>query len=247
MPDAGRLSYGEMAAQLQRTSAPRRPRSPLHRRDRRHRLRQRPERPRRTVRGFAAAGAACPMLEDRGGAWKRDIGAPGSGGPVAGRRAAPREAAVRPQGRRGHPDHRADRRRNAAGPASGPRRGALARLCLAFAGLALSTRRSSPARIDERELERVREAALEAPARPGGRAWSGAPTGRCVHALGFSGGALYGITLVLSRVPPPSATRSPRWAAGRGRCRRSGVATSGEIGDIVGAVITWRRARSEGG
>jgi 2-methylisocitrate lyase-like PEP mutase family enzyme len=181
----------------------------------------------RTVRGFAAAGAACLMLEDQE-APKRDVGAPGA---VVPRDDAPRRVTAAVRAREAGADvlviGRTDAR-NAAGPASGLEE-ALWR-ARAFADLGADLVFVTGPH-DERELARVRAAArvpqLVQVDEPGRAPLSPAR----VHALGFEV-ALYGITLVLAAA---AAFRDALAAMAAGRpLPPERAATFGEIGDIVG-------------
>jgi len=222
-PDAGLLSYGEMAAQVRDVAAA--AAIPL--------LVDadtgfgNAQNVQRTVRGFAAAGAACLMLEDQE-APKRDFGAPGS---VVSREDARRRVKAAVRAREAGADilviGRTDAR-NAAGPASGLDE-ALWR-ARAFADLGADLVFVTGPH-DEREIERVREAArvpqivqVDEPGR-------GPVAPARVHALGFEV-ALYGITLVLAAA---AAFRDALAAMAAGQSLPpERAATFGEIGDIVG-------------
>jgi 2-methylisocitrate lyase-like PEP mutase family enzyme len=223
VPDAGLLSYGEMAAQVRDVAAA--ASIPLIvDADTGFGNTQNVQ---RTVRGFAAAGAACLMLEDQE-APKRDVGAPGA---VVSREDARRRVTAAVRAREAGADilviGRTDAR-NAAGPASGLEE-ALWR-ARAFADLGADLVFVTGLH-DERELARVREAArvpqlvqVDEPGRP-----PLAPAR--VHALGFEV-ALYGITLVLAAA---AAFREALAAMAAGRTLPPGrVVTFEEIGDIVG-------------
>jgi 2-methylisocitrate lyase-like PEP mutase family enzyme len=223
VPDAGLLSYGEMAAQVRDVAAA--AAIPLIvDADTGFGNAQNVQ---RTVRGFAAAGAACLMLEDQE-APKRDVGAPGA---VVSREDARRRVTAAVRAREAGADilviGRTDAR-NAAGPASGLEE-ALWR-ARAFADLGADLVFVTGLH-DERELARVREAArvpqlvqVDEPGRP-----PLAPAR--VHALGFEV-ALYGITLVLAAA---AAFREALAAMAAGRTLPPGrVVTFEEIGDIVG-------------
>jgi 2-methylisocitrate lyase-like PEP mutase family enzyme len=222
-PDAGLLSYGEMAAQVRDVAAA--GAIPLMvDADTGFGNAQNVQ---RTVHGFAAAGAACLMLEDQE-APKRDFGAPGR---VVSREDARRRVVAAVRAREAGADiliiGRTDAR-NAAGPASGLDE-ALWR-ARAFADLGADLVFVTGPH-DERELERVR-AAARAPQivqvdEPGRSPLAPAR----VHALGFEV-ALYGITLVLAAA---AAFRDALAAMAAGRPLPADRAvTSGEIGDIVG-------------
>ena len=159
VPDAGLLSYGEMAAQVRDVAAA--AAIPL--------LVDadtgfgNTQNVQRTVRGFAAAGAACLMLEDQE-APKRDFGAPGS---VVSREDARRRVKAAVRAREAGADILVIGRTDARNAAVG-------------ADLVFVT---GPH--DERELERVREAArvpqivqVDEPGR-------GPIAPARVHALGF--------------------------------------------------------------
>lgn len=222
-PDAGLLSYGEMAAQVRDVAAA--AALPLIV-DADTGFGGAPN-VQRTVRGFAAAGAACLMLEDQESP-KRDFGAPGG---VVSREDARRRVKAAVRAREAGADvliiARTDAR-NAAGRASGLdealwRAGAFADL---GADLVFVT---GPH--DERELARVRAAAgvpqLVQVDEPGRGHLSPAR----VHALGFEI-ALYGISLVLAAA---AAFRDALADMAAGRPLPPDRAlTSGEIGDIVG-------------
>jgi 2-methylisocitrate lyase-like PEP mutase family enzyme len=223
MPDAGLLSYGEMAAQVRDVAAA--ATIPL--------LVDadtgfgNAQNVQRTVRGFAAAGAACLMLEDQE-APKRDFGGPGG---VVSREDAQRRVKAAVRAREAGADilviGRTDAR-NAAGPASGLDE-ALWR-AHAFADLGADLVFVTGPH-DERELERMREATrvpqivqVDEPGR-------GPVAPARVHALGFEV-ALYGITLVLAAA---AAFRDALAAmAADQSLPPERVATFGEIGDIVG-------------
>jgi len=223
MPDAGLLSYGEMAAQARDVAAA----APIPLIVDADTGFGNAQNVQRSVRGFAAAGAACLMLEDQESP-KRDFGAPGA---VVPRADALRRVKAAVRAREAGADiliiGRTDAR-NAAGPASGIDE-ALWRAA-AFAGLGADLVFVTGPH-DERELSRVREAArvpqlvqVDEPGR--------APLAPArVHALGFEV-ALYGITLVLAAA---AAFRDALAAMAAGRpLPPERVATSGEIGDIVG-------------
>ena len=223
VPDAGLLSYGEMAAQTRDVAA----------------AASIPlivdgdtgfgnaQNVQRTVRGFAAAGAACLMLEDQESP-KRDFGAPGA---VVSRKDALRRVKAAVRAREAGVDiliiGRTDAR-NAAGKASGLDE-ALWRAA-AFADLGADLVFVTGPH-DGTELARIRAAArvpqivqVDEPGRP-----SLAPAQ--VHELGFEV-ALYGITLVLAAA---AAFRDALAAMAAGRPLPGDRAvTSGEIGDIVG-------------
>jgi 2-methylisocitrate lyase-like PEP mutase family enzyme len=223
VPDAGLLSFGEMAAQVRDVAAA--AAIPL--------LVDadtgfgNAQNVQRTVRGFAAAGAACLMLEDQE-APKRDFGAPGR---VVSREEARRRVKAAVRAREAGADvliiGRTDAR-NAAGPASGLDE-ALWR-ARAFADLGADLVFVTGPN-DERELERVRHAArvpqivqVDEPGR-------GPIAPARVHALGFEV-ALYGITLVLAAA---AAFRDALAAMAAGlSLPPERAATFGEIGDIVG-------------
>jgi len=222
-PDAGLLSYGEMAAQVRDVAAA--AAIPLMV-DADTGFGSAPN-VQRTVRGFAAAGAACLMLEDQE-APKRDFGAPGR---VVSREDAQRrvKAAVRAR------DTAADiliigrtDARNAAGPASGLDE-ALWR-ARAFADLGADLVFVTGPH-DEHELERVRAAASAPQLVQVDEPGRGPLAPGRVHALGFEV-ALYGITLVLAAA---AAFRDALAAMAAGRPLPADRAvTAGEIGDIVG-------------
>jgi 2-methylisocitrate lyase-like PEP mutase family enzyme len=223
VPDAGLLSFGEMAAQVRDVAAA--AAIPL--------LVDadtgfgNAQNVQRTVRGFVAAGAACLMLEDQE-APKRDFGAPGR---VVSREEARRRVKAAVRAREAGADvliiGRTDAR-NAAGPASGLDE-ALWR-ARAFADLGADLVFVTGPN-DERELERVRHAArvpqivqVDEPGR-------GPLAPARVHALGFEV-ALYGITLVLAAA---AAFRDALAAMAAGlSLPPERAATFGEIGDIVG-------------
>ena len=222
-PDAGLLSYGEMAAQVRDVAAA--AAIPL--------LVDadtgfgNAQNVQRTVRGFAAAGAACLMLEDQETP-KRDFGAPGA---VVSREDARRRVKAAVGAREAGADilviGRTDAR-NAAGPASGLDE-ALWRVS-AFADLGADLVFVTGPH-DEWELERMREAArvpqivqVDEPGR-------GPIAPARVHALGFEV-ALYGITLVLAAA---AAFRDALAAMAAGQSLPPERATTfAEIGDIVG-------------
>ena len=223
VPDAGLLSYGEMAAQARDVAAS--ASIPLivdadtgfgnaqnvH----------------RTVRGLAQAGAAGLMLEDQESP-KRDFGAPGA---VVPRTDALRRVTAAVRAREAGAEiliiGRTDAR-NAVGPASGLDEALWRAAAFADTGADLVF---VTAPRDETELARIRGAVrvpqivqVDEPGRP-----SLAPTQ--VHELGFEV-ALYGITLVLAAA---AAFRDALAAMVEGRpLPRDRAVTSGEIGDIVG-------------
>jgi len=222
-PDAGLLSYGEMAAQVRDVAAA--AAIPL--------LVDgdtgfgNAQNVQRTVRGFQAAGAACLMLEDQESP-KRDFGAPGR---VVARPEALRRVKAAVRAREAGADllviGRTDAR-NAAGPATGLAE-ALWRAA-AFADLGADLVFVTGPH-DRRELGRIRRAAavpqlvqVDEPGR--------APLApRDVHRLGFEI-ALYGVSLVLAAA---AAFRDAlaAMAAGRPVPARRRV-TAAEIGEIVG-------------
>ena len=223
VPDAGLLSYGEMAAQTRDVAAS--ASIPLIvDGDTGFGSAQNVQ---RTVRGFAAAGAACLMLEDQESP-KRDFGAPGA---VVPRRDALRRVKAAVQAREAGAEiliiGRTDAR-NAAGRASGLDE-ALWRAA-AFADLGADLVFVTGPH-DGAELERIRGAArvpqivqVDEPGRP----WLGPAQ---AHELGFEV-ALYGISLVLAAA---AAFRDALAAMAAGRPLPGDRAvTSGEIGDIVG-------------
>jgi 2-methylisocitrate lyase-like PEP mutase family enzyme len=223
VPDAGLLSYGEMVAQTRDVAAS----API------------PlivdgdtgfgnaQNVQRTVRGVAAAGAACLMLEDQESP-KRDFGAPGA---VVPRADALRRVKAAVRAREAGADilivGRTDAR-NAAGQASGLDE-ALWRAA-AFADLGADLVFVTGPH-DQAELVRIRAAAavpqvvqVDEPGRP-----ALAPTQ--VHDLGFEV-ALYGVTLVLAAA---AAFRDALSAMATGRPLPTERAlTAAEIGEIVG-------------
>ncbi len=189
VPDAGLLSYGEMAGQARDVAAS----APLPLIVDADTGFGNAQNVQRTVRGFAAAGAACLMLEDQESP-KRDFGAPGA---VVPRAEALRRVKAAVRARDAGADvlliARTDAR-NAAGPASGLDE-ALWRAG-AFADLGADVLFVTGPR-DEGELERIRAATalpliaqVDEPGRP-------PLTPARVHALGFAV-ALYGVTLVFA-------------------------------------------------
>ena len=223
VPDAGLLSYGELAAQTRDVA-------------------QSAQIPlivdadtgfgnaqsvQRTVRGLAAAGAACLMLEDQETP-KRDFGVPGQ---VVSREDALRRVKAAVRAREAGADvliiGRTDAR-NAAGQASGLEE-ALWRAG-AFADVGADLVFVTGPR-DATELARIRAAARVPQVvqvdDPGGPPLP--PTQ--VHEQGFEV-ALYGITLVLAAA---GAFRDAlaAMAAGRPLATERAV-TSGDLGDIVG-------------
>jgi 2-methylisocitrate lyase-like PEP mutase family enzyme len=223
VPDAGLLSYGEMAAQTRDVAAS--ASIPLIvDGDTGFGSAQNVQ---RTVRGLAAAGAACLMLEDQESP-KRDFGAPGA---VVPRADALRRVKAAVQAREAGADiliiGRTDAR-NAAGQASGLDE-ALWRAA-AFEDLGADLVFVTGPH-DGTELGRIRGAArvpqivqVDEPGRP----WLGPAQ---VHELGFEV-ALYGISLVLAAA---AAFRDALAAMTAGRPLPGDRAvTFGEIGDIVG-------------
>jgi 2-methylisocitrate lyase-like PEP mutase family enzyme len=223
LPDAGLLSYGELAAQTRDVAG----------------SAQIPlivdadtgfgnaQNVQRTVRGLAAAGAACLMLEDQESP-KRDFGAPGA---VVPRGDALRRVKAAVRAREGGAETliigRTDAR-NAIGPATGLDEALWRAAAFADVGADLVFVTGPH---DERELARIRSATavpqvvqVDEPGRP-----ARAPIQ--VHELGFEV-ALYGITLVLAAA---AAFRDALAAMAAGRPLPGDRAvTSGEIGDIVG-------------
>jgi len=223
VPDAGLLSYGEMAAQARDVAAS--ASIPLIvDADTGFGNAQNVQ---RTVRGLAQAGAAGLMLEDQESP-KRDFGAPGA---VVPRTDALRRVTAAVRAREAGAEiliiGRTDAR-NAVGPASGLDEALWRAAAFADAGADLVF---VTAPRDETELARIRGAVrvpqivqVDEPGRP-----SLAPTQ--VHELGFEV-ALYGITLVLAAA---AAFRDALAAMVEGRpLPRDRAVTSGEIGDIVG-------------
>jgi len=189
VPDAGLLSYGEMASQARDVAASA-PMPLIVDADTGFGNAQNVQ---RTVRGLASAGAACLMLEDQESP-KRDFGAPGA---VVSRADALRRVKAAVQARDAGADiliiGRTDAR-NAAGAASGMKE-ALWR-ANAFADLGADILFVTGPH-DRKELERIRAATklplivqVDEPGR--------APlTPADVHKLGFTI-ALYGVTLVFA-------------------------------------------------
>ena len=222
-PDAGLLSYGEMAAQTRDVAAA--ASIPLIvDADTGFGSAQNVQ---RTVRGLAAAGAACLMLEDQESP-KRDFGAPGA---VVPRSDALRRVKAAVRAREAGAEiliiGRTDAR-NAAGRASGLDE-ALWRAA-AFEDLGADLVFVTGPH-DGTELGRIRAAVrvpqivqVDEPGRP----WHGPAH---VHQLGFEV-ALYGISLVLAAA---AAFRDALAAMAAGRPLPDDRAlTAGEIGDIVG-------------
>lgn len=223
VPDAGLLSYGEMVAHARDVAAA--AAIPLIvDGDTGFGNAQNVQ---RTVRGFAAAGAACLMLEDQESP-KRDFGAPGA---VVPRAEALRrmKAAVRARNAGtailviGRTDAR-----NAAGRARGLDE-ALWRAA-AFADLGADLVFVTGPH-DRRELRRIRAAAavpqLVQVDEPGRRPLAPAD----VHGLGFEV-ALYGVSLVLAAA---AAFRDALAAMAAGRpVPPERAVTAAEIGEIVG-------------
>ena len=189
VPDAGLLSYGEMASQARDVAASA-PMPLIVDADTGFGNAQNVQ---RTVRGLASAGAACLMLEDQESP-KRDFGAPGA---VVSRTDALRRVKAAVQARDAGSDiliiGRTDAR-NAAGAASGMKE-ALWR-ANAFADLGADILFVTGPH-DRKELERIRAATklplivqVDEPGR--------APlTPADVHRIGFTI-ALYGVTLVFA-------------------------------------------------
>ncbi|MSP49621.1 MAG: isocitrate lyase/PEP mutase family protein [Alphaproteobacteria bacterium] len=189
VPDAGLLSYGEMASQAGDVAASA-PMPLIVDADTGFGNAQNVQ---RTVRGLASAGAACLMLEDQESP-KRDFGAPGA---VVSRADALRRVKAAVQAREAGADiliiGRTDAR-NAAGPASGLDE-ALWR-AQAFADLGCDILFVTGPH-DRREMTRIRASTrlplivqVDEPGRPPLRPSS-------VHKLGFTI-ALYGVTLVFA-------------------------------------------------
>ncbi|MBI1777821.1 MAG: isocitrate lyase/PEP mutase family protein [Proteobacteria bacterium] len=223
VPDAGLLSYGEMADQARNVTAA--AAIPLIvDADTGFGNAQNVQ---RTVRGLAGAGAACLMLEDQESP-KRDFGAPGA---VVPRADAVRRVKAAVQAREAGADiliiGRTDAR-NAAGPASGLRE-ALWRAA-AFADLGADlVFVTGPAGAGE--LKRIRAAAalpqivqVDEPGR------APRPPGE-VHDLGFEV-ALYGVSLIFAAA---AAFRDALAGMRRGLPLPSGRSVSPEVmADIVG-------------
>jgi len=189
VPDAGLLSYGEMADQARNVAAS----APLPLIVDADTGFGNAQNVQRTVRGLASAGAACLMLEDQESP-KRDFGKPGA---VVSRADALRRVKAAAQARDAGADiliiGRTDAR-NAAGPDSGLDE-ALWR-ARAFADLGADILFVTGPH-DRRELTRIAKAVklplmiqVDEPGRP---AWK--PS--AVHKLGFAI-ALYGVTLVFA-------------------------------------------------
>jgi 2-methylisocitrate lyase-like PEP mutase family enzyme len=223
VPDAGLLSYGEMAAQTRDVAAS----APIPLIVDADTGFGNAQNVQRTVRGLAAAGAACLMLEDQETP-KRDFGAPCA---VVSRGDAVRRVKAAVRAREAGTDMliigRTDAR-NAAGQAHGLDE-ALWRAA-AFADLGADLVFVTGPH-DGTELARIRGAApvpqlvqVDEPGRP-----PLAPAQ--VHELGFEM-ALYGITLVLAAA---AAFRDALAAMAAGRPRPGDRAvTAAEIGEIVG-------------
>ena len=224
MPDAGLLSYGEMAAQARDVAAA----APIPLIVDADTGFGNAQNVQRSVRGFAAAGAACLMLEDQESP-KRDFGAPGAVVPRADalRRV---KAAVRAReaGRR-HPDHRAHRRQERRRPGERPRRGALARDRLRGPWRRSRVRHRAARRAGARARARGRRACRSS------SRWTsrgGRRSRRCASTRSASRWRCTAITLVLAAA---AAFRDALAAMAAGRpLPPERVATSGEIGDIVG-------------
>jgi 2-methylisocitrate lyase-like PEP mutase family enzyme len=189
VPDAGLLSYGEMADQALNVAAS----APMPLMVDADTGFGNAQNVQRTVRGLAAAGAACLMLEDQESP-KRDFGAPGA---VVSRADALRRVKAAVQARDAGADiliiGRTDAR-NAAGEASGLDE-ALWR-AQAFADLGADILFVTGPH-DRRELQRIAKSTklplmiqVDEPGRP---AWK--PS--AVHKMGFTI-ALYGVTLVFA-------------------------------------------------
>ena len=223
VPDAGLLSYGEMAAQTRDVAAS----APIPLIVDADTGFGNAQNVQRTVRGLATAGAACLMLEDQESP-KRDFGAPGA---VVPRGDALRRVKAAVRAREAGAEiliiGRTDAR-NAVGQASGLDEALWRAAAFADVGADLVFVTGPH---DGTELARIRGAArvpqlvqVDEPGRP-----SLAPTR--VHELGFEV-ALYGITLVLAAA---AALRDALAAMAAGRPLPGDRAvTSGEIGDIVG-------------
>jgi len=236
VPDAGLVSYGELAAQTRDVAAA--AALPLIV-DADTGFGEAPQ-IRRTVRGLAAAGAAALMIEDQESP-KRDFGAPGG---VVPREAALRRLraaiAARDEGVEVLIIGRTDAR-NAAGAASGLDE-ALWRAA-AFADLGADILFVTGAH-DEVELARIRAATrlplmvqVDEPGRPPLRPAR-------AHELGFAV-ALYGVTLVLA------AAAAFRDALARmregGAMPPERALTAAELGEIVGVADHLARERERGG
>ncbi len=223
VPDAGLLSYGEMAGQARDVAAS----APMPLSVDADTGFGNAQNVQRTVRGLASAGAACLMLEDQESP-KRDFGAPGA---VVSRADALRRVKAAVQARDAGSDiliiGRTDAR-NAAGAASGMKE-ALWRAS-AFADLGADILFVTGPH-DRKELERIRAATrlpLIVQVDEPGRAPL-APSD--VHKIGFTI-ALYGVTLVFAAA---GAFRDAiaHMKAGRPLPRERAV-TPAEMAEIVG-------------
>jgi 2-methylisocitrate lyase-like PEP mutase family enzyme len=223
VPDAGLLSYGEMAAQARDVAAA----APIPLIADADTGFGNAQNVQRTVRGFAAAGLAGLMLEDQESP-KRDFGAPGA---VVPRADAVRRVKAAVRARDAGADILVIGRTDARG-ASGPAAGldeALWRAA-AFADLGADLVFVTGPRSVE-EMARIRAATATAQMvqvdEPGRRPATPAE----VHGLGFQV-ALYGISLVLAAA---AAFRDALAAMAAGRPLPADRAvTAAEIGEIVG-------------
>jgi 2-methylisocitrate lyase-like PEP mutase family enzyme len=223
VPDAGLLSYGEMADQARNVAAS----APLPLIVDADTGFGNAQNVQRTVRGLASAGAACLMLEDQESP-KRDFGKPGA---VVSRADALRRVKAAVQGRDAGADiliiGRTDAR-NAAGPDSGLDE-ALWR-AQAFGDLGADILFVTGPH-DRRELTRIARSTklplmiqVDEPGRP-------ALKPSAVHAMGFTI-ALYGVTLVFAAA---GAIRDAIVHMKAGRPVPKGrVVSWGEMAEIVG-------------
>lgn len=223
MPDAGLLSYGEMADQARNVAAA----APLPLIVDADTGFGNAQNVQRTVRGLAAAGAACLMLEDQVSP-KRDFGAPGA---VVSREEALHRVKAAIRAREAGADILVIARTDARN-ASGPARGLDEALWRARAFEALGADIlfvTGPH--DEGELARIRTATLRPLIvqvdEPGRAALAPAR----VHALGFAI-ALYGVSLVFAAA---GAFRDALATIRRGEALAAArVVTPAELAEIVG-------------
>ncbi|MBM3521590.1 MAG: isocitrate lyase/PEP mutase family protein [Alphaproteobacteria bacterium] len=223
VPDAGLLSYGEMAAQVHDVAAS----APLPLIVDADTGFGNAQNVQRTVRGFAAAGAACLMLEDQVSP-KRDFGAPGE---VVPREEAMRRVKAAVLARDAGADilviGRTDAR-NAAGSVSGLEEALWRARAFAATGVDILFVTGPH---DEGELRRIRaETSLPLIVQVDEPGRAPLVPAR-VHALGFTI-ALYGVSLVFAAAGAFRDALAIMQAGGALPPER--VVTPAEIADIVG-------------